>query len=113
LQTSQNFWKKTKLPEKCKLLEKRGFELPEMRRADKDSCPQPTRIHKLSRMSMVWNISIGKLGYLSGCAPSQLLHTCSLAEQAKLEKVLDFVAITKNVSVINILLILNPKHSSH
>jgi len=30
-----------------------------------------------------------------------------------LEKVLDFIAITENISVINILLILNPKHSSY
>jgi len=35
---------------------------------------------------MVWNISIDQLGSLSGCAPSQLLHTCSLAEYEKLEK---------------------------
>ena len=35
---------------------------------------------------MVCNISIGHPGYLSGCAPSQLLHTCSLAEYEKLEK---------------------------
>jgi len=59
---------------------------------------------------MVWNISIGQLGYLSGCATSQLLHTCSLAEYGKLKKVLDFIATTKN---INILLTLNPKHSSY
>jgi len=39
--------------------------------------------------SMVWNISIGHLGYLSGHAPSQLLHTWSLDEYEKLEKVLD------------------------
>ena len=28
----------------------------------KDSCPQPTPIHKLSMMSMLWNISTGQLG---------------------------------------------------
>jgi len=44
------------------------------------------------------------------CSP-QLLHTCSLAECEKLEKVLDFTATTEN-SVINIPL-LNPKHSSY
>jgi len=63
-------------------------------------------------MSMVWSISIGQLGYLSGYAPSQLLHTCSLAKYEQLEKVLDFITTTKNISVINILLVLNPKHSS-
>jgi len=62
---------------------------------------------------MVWNISIGQLGCLSCCAPSQLLHTCSLAEYDKLEKVLDFTAATENISVIKILLMLNSKHSSY
>jgi len=37
--------------------------------------------------SMVWNISIGHLGYLSGHAPVQLWQTCSLAEYEKLEKI--------------------------
>jgi len=48
-------------------------------------------------MSVVWNISIGQLGitYLSGCAPSPLLHTCSLAEYGRPEKVLHFLATTK------------------
>jgi len=62
---------------------------------------------------MVWNISLGQLGYLPGCAPSQLLHTCSSAEHGKLKKVLDGIAITKNISIINILLVPNPKHSSY
>jgi len=47
---------------------------------------------------MVWNISIDQSGYLSGFAPSQLL---------------DFIAKPDNISVINILLVLNPKHSSY
>jgi len=62
---------------------------------------------------MVWNISIGQVGCLPGCAPSQLLHTCSLAEYGRLEKALDFIATTENISVINILLVPNPKHSSY
>jgi len=53
------------------------------------------------------------LGYLPGCAPSQLLHTCSLADYGRLEKVLDFTAPTKNISVINILLAPNPNHGSY
>jgi len=77
------------------------------------SYPPANPIHKLSMMFMVWNISLGQLGYLSGCAPSQLLHTCSSAEYEKLGKVLDFLAITENFSVTNILLVLNPKHSSY
>jgi len=64
-------------------------------------------------MSIVWNISTGHLSCISGYAPSQLLHTCSLAEYGRLEKVFDFLAATKNISVINILLILNLKHSSY
>jgi len=50
---------------------------------------------------------------MPGYAPPQLLHTCSLAEYEKLEKVLDIIATTENISVINILLLLNPKHSSY
>jgi len=63
--------------------------------------------------SVIWNISIGQLGYLSGCAPSQLPHTCLLAEREKLEKVLDITATTANISDTNILLVLNPKHRSY
>jgi len=37
----------------------------------------------------------------------QLLHTCSLAEYEKLEKVLDFTA-TENIIFMNIFLVLNP-----
>jgi len=60
---------------------------------------------------MAWNISVG---CLPGRAPSQLLHTRSPAEQGRLKKeVLDFLATTKNISVINILLVPNPKHSSY
>jgi len=36
-----------------------------------------------------------------------------IAEYEKLEKVLDFIVTTENTSVINILLILNPEHSSY
>jgi len=47
-------------------------------------------------MSKVWNISVGQPGYLPACAPSQLLHTCPLAECEKLEKVLYFRATAEN-----------------
>ena len=56
---------------------------------------------------------LASLGYLPGHAPSQLLHTCSLAECEKLGKVLDVTATTENISVISILLMLDPKHSSY
>jgi len=56
---------------------------------------------------------LGSLGWLPGCAPSQLLHACSLAEHRKLDKVLDFLATTENISVTNILLVVNPKHNSY
>jgi len=45
--------------------------------------PWPALIHKLSMTSMAWNISTGQLGCLSGCVPSHLLHTRSLAEHGK------------------------------
>jgi len=49
------------------------------------------------------------LGWLPGCAHSQLLHTCLSAEHGKPKNALDFLATTGNIRVINILLILNPK----
>jgi len=100
-----------KLPKGTKLPDKSGFELKEKRRAD--SCPPTNPVHKLSVTSMVWDISPGLLGWLAVCGPSQLLHTCLLAEYEKLEKVLDLIATTEDISVINILLILSPKHSSY
>jgi len=60
--------------------------------------------------SMLWNISIGQLGYLSACAPS---HSCTPAHQLKLEKVLDFIGMTENINVFSIVVVLNPKHSSY
>jgi len=104
--------KKAKLPEKFELLAKRGFELMEKREKRKIPAPWPTPINKLSVTSMVWNISIGQLSYQSGSAPSQLLHTCSLAEHGRLEKVLDFLATTRTISILSIL-VLKPKQSSY
>jgi len=101
--------KKTELLEKFELMDQRGFKLTEAR---KIPAPWPAPIHKLSMTPLVWNISIGQLGCLSGCAPAQLLHTCSSAEHGKLEKVLDFIATTENISVTNIL-VLNAEHSSY
>jgi len=51
-----------------------------------DAFPHPllTPLYTLSMRSMVWNISISQLGDLPGYAPSQLLHTCSLAEYENL-----------------------------
>ena len=86
---------------------------PQGNEKEKIPAPQPTSTHKLSVMFMVWNISIGQPGSLPGCAPSQLLHSRSWAEYEKLQKVLDFLAITENISVINILLVLSSKHSSY
>jgi len=73
--------------------------------------PQPTPIHKLNTTSMVWHISTGQRGCLAVLRPS----SCTPAHQLqykKLEKVLDFIATTEN-SVINILLLLNSKHSGY
>jgi len=76
-------------------------------------CSPANSLHKWSMMPTVWNISTAQLGCLPGCAPSQLLHPCSSAECEKLEKVLDFIATTENITVTNILLVLNSKHSSY
>ena len=46
----------------------------------KNLLPPANPIHKLFVTFMLRNISTGQLGYLSVCALSQLLHTCSLAE---------------------------------
>jgi len=72
----------------------------------------PTLTYRLSMTSMVWNISTGQPGYQSGYAPSHLLHTCSLAEYGRLEKVLESLA-TNTIGVINILLVINPKHINY
>jgi len=63
---------------------------------------------------MVWNISTGQLGLSAWLcslpAPAHLLVSQTWETE---EKVLDFTASTENVSVSNILLVLNPKHSSY
>jgi len=64
-------------------------------------------------MSMVWNISTGQLGLAAWLCSLPAPAHCSLAEHGGLEKVLDFLSTTENISVINILLLLNPKHSSY
>jgi len=62
---------------------------------------------------MVWNISLASLGiHLAVFPPS----SCTPAHQLNMRnwaKVLDFLATIKNISVINIILVLNPKHSSY
>jgi len=105
-----NFMKlmeKTELPDKFKLPAKRGFQLTEKRIKKKFLPPPPPARPHSETEHAVYDTELG----LPGCAPSQLLHTCLLAEYGRLEKVLDFVATTKIISVVNILL-LNPKHSS-
>jgi len=91
------------LPEKFELMKKKRGLLT----------PKPTPF--INRACRLWYgiFLLSSLGELSGWAPSQLLHTCSLAEYWKQEKVLDFLATTENTHVINILLVLNPKHSSY
>ena len=72
-----------------------------------------TPIHKLSMMFKVWNISIGQVGLA--------VWLCSLPASAQLliswiwetGKSPWFIATTENISVINIILLLNPKHSSY
>jgi len=102
-----NSWKK------FELLDKRAFELVETRRADSLLPAWATPICKLSMLSMVWNISIGQLGLAAWLyslpAPAHLL----ISWIWETGYVLDFIATAKNISVINILPLLNPKYSSY
>jgi len=63
--------------------------------------------------STVWNISIGQLGLAAWLRSLPAPAHPPLAEHEKLEKVPHFVATPKNISVTNILLVLNPKQSSY
>jgi len=80
-----------------------------------DSCPPCHPLFRYWAWCLWYGVfPLASLGSLPGPAPSRLLHTRSSAEHGKLKiKVLHFLATTKNISVINILLILNAKHSSH
>ena len=75
--------------------------------------PRPTHFHKLSMTPMVWNVSTGQPGLSAWLCSLPALQACSWAGYEKLEEVLDITATTKTISVSNILLLLNPKHSSY
>jgi len=94
----QSWWISKNLPNSCK-----KTELPEKFTLTEKRVPAhwPTPIYKLSMMSVVWNIPLASLHLLPGCAPSQFLYTCSLAIHGKLEKVLDFLTTAKNISVLS------------
>jgi len=52
----------------------------------------------------------------AGCLALLPPSSCTPAHQLNMrnwKKVLDFLATTENISVINILLLLNPKHGSY
>ena len=107
------FWgtpeKKTKLTEKLELPEKKKGITVKRRFLP---LSQPLAIN--GAWCLWYGIfPLASLGWLPGCGPSQLLHICLLAKHGKLKKVLDFLATTKTISVINIILILNPKLSSY
>jgi len=66
--------RKTDLPAKLKLPEKRAFKLMEKRRAE-SSALQPTPLYKLRMKSMVWNIFIGQLELAAWlCSLPALVH---------------------------------------
>ena len=84
--------------------------------SEKEEIPntRPTVIPKLSVISMVWNTSSGQLGLAA--------WLCSLPAPAHMfaswiweigKKVLDLIATTKNVNIVNISLILNRKNNSY
>jgi len=103
--------------ELAKLMEKRSnsqkssnFRKKEDKRAFLPLSQPPT--HKLSMTFMVWNISIGQLG-LSAWLGSCLAPAHHWLNTGDWKKVLDFLLTTKNISVINILLMVNPKYSTY
>jgi len=77
------------IPKKVHTPGQERVQTPGNKKSREPPAPQPTPIHKPSMTFMVRNISIGQLVCLCGCAPSQLLHTCTSAEDQKLEKVPD------------------------
>jgi len=50
--------------------------------------PWQTTINKQTEHHILWYgiFPLASLGCLPGCAPSQFLHTCALAEHGKLKK---------------------------
>jgi len=66
----------TKLAEKVRTHREKGGSCP----------PQPTPSINWAWCPWYGILTSASLGWLSGCAPSQLLHTCSLAEHGKLKK---------------------------
>jgi len=87
------------------------FELPEMRKRIASWLP-PNSL-SLTENDLYGTEYFHRVARLSGYAPSQLPHTWLLAMYQKPEKALDFIATTKTVSIINIFLLLNLKHSSY
>ena len=96
-----NFWEFPK-----KVWTHRQEDLNWQKRESADSFLPPGLPSFINRAWCLWH-GIFPLASLAGYVPSQHLHTCSLAEHGRLEKVLDFIATTETISVINILLILN------
>ena len=92
-----------------------GQERIPSHRQEKSRFPPPGRPPHITwaRCLQYGIFPLASLGHLSGSAPSQLPYICSVAEYGRLDKVLDFIATTKNISITNILLLLNPKHSSY
>jgi len=108
------FWKtprKDRTPRKDQTPDQREFKTTEMRKAEGFLSPGQ---HPLINWAWCYGIfASASLGYLSGYTPSQLLYAYSLAGHGSQEKLFEFSAKTDNISVINILLVLNPKHSTY
>jgi len=97
----------TKLPRKTELPER--VQSPGNEKAD--SFPTPDQFPVINRK---WSLSYGI--FPSGGSAvwlATLLHAWLSAVYQKLEKTLNFIATTKTVSIINIFLLLNLKHSSY
>jgi len=80
---------------------------------EKTDFPTPTPLHRLSMTFMVWNISIGRLGLAAWLCSLPALALLIIIWVRETGRSPSFSATTENISVINIFLLLNPKHSSY
>ena len=87
-----------KFPQKIELPDKKGFERTDKREERVDShLPSQTPFINWAWCPWCGVFPLASLGWLPGCAPSQLLHTCSLDEYEKLEKSPCFHSNDKNL----------------
>jgi len=75
--------------------------------------PWPTPLYKHSMTSMLWIFPLASLAIHLALLPPSSCTPPHQPNTGNWKKVRDFLATTKTISIINILLILNSKHSSY